>query len=41
MSRIAKKPIEVPNGVEFSLKGREASAKGPKGFLSVTLHDAV
>ena len=41
MSRIAKKPIEIPSGVEFSLKGNEVSAKGPKGFLSVTLHDAV
>jgi large subunit ribosomal protein L6 len=41
MSRIAKKPIELPSGVEFSVKGSELSAKGPKGFLSVTLHDAV
>ncbi len=41
MSRIAKKPIELPNGVEFSISGREVSAKGPKGNLSVTLHDAV
>ena len=41
MSRIAKKPIEVPKGVELSVKGREVSAKGPKGFLTVTLHDAV
>jgi large subunit ribosomal protein L6 len=41
MSRIAKKPIDIPSGVDFSVKGREVSAKGPKGFLSVTLHDAV
>ncbi len=41
MSRIAKQPIELPNGVEFNVKGREVSAKGPKGYLSVTLHDAV
>ena len=41
MSRIAKKPIELPKGVEFSINGREVSAKGPKGSLSVTLHDAV
>ncbi|NCF36581.1 MAG: 50S ribosomal protein L6 [Gammaproteobacteria bacterium] len=41
MSRIAKQPIELPNGVEFSVNGREVSAKGPKGNLSVTLHDAV
>ena len=41
MSRIAKKPIELPKGVEFSINGREVSAKGPKGSLTVTLHDAV
>ncbi|MDH3449475.1 MAG: 50S ribosomal protein L6 [Gammaproteobacteria bacterium] len=41
MSRIAKKPIELPKGVEFSVNGREVSAKGPKGRLTVTLHDAV
>ncbi len=41
MSRIAKKPIELPSGVEVSVNGREVSAKGPKGSLSVTLHDAV
>jgi large subunit ribosomal protein L6 len=41
MSRIAKKPIEVPNGVEFSINGSEVSAKGPRGYLVMTLHDAV
>ena len=41
MSRIAKKPIELPKGVEFSMKGREVSAEGAKGSLTVTLHDAV
>ncbi|CAD7851512.1 MAG: LSU ribosomal protein L6p (L9e) [Olavius algarvensis Gamma 3 endosymbiont] len=41
MSRIAKQPIELPNGVEFNVSDREVSAKGPKGKLSVTLHDAV
>jgi large subunit ribosomal protein L6 len=41
MSRIAKKPIELPGGVEFSINGSEISAKGPKGYLALTLHDAV
>ncbi len=41
MSRIAKQPIEIPNGVEFSVNGREVSAKGPKGQLKVTLHESV
>jgi large subunit ribosomal protein L6 len=31
----------VPKGVDLNVKGREVSAKGPKGFLTVTLHDAV
>ena len=41
MSRIAKKPIDIPSGVDFSVSGREVSVKGPKGYLSLTLHDAV
>ncbi len=41
MSRIAKKPIELPSGVEVNQNGREVSAKGPKGTLSATLHEAV
>ena len=41
MSRIAKQPVEIPSGVDLSINGRELSAKGPKGFLSVTLHDKV
>jgi len=41
MSRIAKKPIDIPGGVELSINGRELAAKGPKGTLSVTLHDNV
>ena len=41
MSRIAKKPIDIPGGVELSINGRELAAKGPKGNLSVTLHDKV
>ncbi|MCZ6669340.1 MAG: 50S ribosomal protein L6 [Gammaproteobacteria bacterium] len=41
MSRIAKQPVEVPGGVELSINGRELSATGPKGSLSVTLPDSV
>jgi len=41
MSRIAKQPVEVPGGVELSINGRELSATGPKGSLSVTLPDGV
>lgn len=33
MSRIGKKPIEIPKGVSAQLKGRQISVKGPKGAL--------
>jgi large subunit ribosomal protein L6 len=37
MSRIGKKPIELPAGVEFSLNGTTATVKGPKGELTQEL----
>jgi large subunit ribosomal protein L6 len=33
MSRIGKKPIEIPGGVEVTLSGRDVSVKGPNGAL--------
>ncbi len=42
MSRIGKKPVSVPSGVEVTIKGNELSLKGPKGTLSRTLpHDII
>ncbi len=34
MSRIGKKPVSIPSGVEVSLDKRVVSVKGPKGTLS-------
>lgn len=34
MSRIGKKPITIPQGVEISINGDVVSASGPKGKLS-------
>lgn len=34
MSRIGRKPIAVPAGVEVKLSGNEVTVKGPKGTLS-------
>ena len=34
MSRIGKKPIDVPKGVNIKRSGRSVSVKGPKGELS-------
>ena len=37
MSRIGKKPIPIPSGVEVTLDGSHITVKGPKGTLE---HDA-
>ena len=37
MSRIGKKPILIPSGVEVTLDGSHITVKGPKGTLE---HDA-
>lgn len=40
MSRIGKKPIEVPKGIEVSIKaGNLVAVKGPKGELSMRAHN--
>lgn len=41
MSRVAKEPIEVPKGVEITVDGQTVKAKGPKGQMTVTVHDDV
>jgi large subunit ribosomal protein L6 len=41
MSRIGKKPIPVPSGVTANIEGQTVNIKGPKGALSVALHDDV
>ena len=33
MSRIGKKPIEIPGGVKVALSGLEINVQGPKGNL--------
>ena len=34
MSRVGKKPIEIPAGVEVKIEGQKVIVKGPKGELS-------
>ncbi len=41
MSRIGKKAIIVPSGVEATLKGKDLVVKGPKGTLSMTFMEEV
>jgi large subunit ribosomal protein L6 len=38
MSRIGKKPIEVPAGVTVEIDGAQIRVKGPKGELSRAVH---
>ncbi len=38
MSRIGKKPIEIPSGVTVTFNGNTATVKGPKGELTRTFH---
>jgi len=37
MSRIGNTPIDVPAGVKIEISGRDISATGPRGELSLTL----
>jgi ribosomal protein L6, bacterial type len=41
MSRIGKRPVEIPTGVTVEMNGRDLSFKGPKGELAFTLVDEV
>lgn len=41
MSRIGKKPVELPTGVSAQVKGQTIEVKGPKGTRSFTAGDDV
>ena len=41
MSRIGKKPVELPSGVSAEVKGQTIEVKGPKGTRSFTAGDDV
>ncbi|MDQ0163585.1 50S ribosomal protein L6 [Bacillus alveayuensis] len=38
MSRVGKKPLEIPSGVTVTLNGNTVTVKGPKGELTRTFH---
>lgn len=40
-SRIGRKPVVVPSGVEVKIHDQKLTAKGPKGNLSIVLHPFV
>ena len=41
MSRIAKKPVDIPAGIEVAVAGNEVSVTGPKGQLGMHVHRSV
>ena len=41
MSRIGKKPIEIPSGVTLTVEGQTVTVKGPKGQLAWTVADEI
>lgn len=41
MSRVAKKPIPLPNGTQVTLSGQDVKVKGAKGELAFNVHSDV
>ena len=41
MSRVAKNPVALPQGVEVKLAGAQVSVKGPLGTLTLNCNNAV
>jgi large subunit ribosomal protein L6 len=41
MSRVGKKPVVIPSGVNASVEGQLVKVKGPKGAMQLMLHDDV
>ena len=41
MSRIGRKPITLPAGVEFKVEGNVVTVKGPKGTLTQKINPII
>ena len=41
MSRVGKKPVVIPDGVNVKIEGRTIVAKGPLGTLEREIHPRV
>src|SRR5690606_22880770 len=41
MSRLARNPIAIPDGVTVEVNGQDVKVKGPKGEMALTVHDEV
>lgn len=40
-SRVGRKPVTIPSGVEVKVQGQDLYVKGPKGHTTLPLHPAV
>ncbi len=41
MSRVAKRPVDLLEGVKFASEGNTVKVEGKKGMMSMRLHDSV
>ena len=41
MSRVGKKPIDLPSGVSVAVSGQDVNVKGGRGELNLSLHPSV
>lgn len=41
MSRVANNPVQLPKGVDVTIKGQQITAKGKNGSLSMNVHSDV
>ena len=41
MSRIAKDPVSIPESVNLTTEGKTINFKGPKGEMSLVIHETV
>ncbi len=41
MSRIGKKPVDVPSGVDIKIADGRVAVKGPQGELSIPVHESI
>ncbi|KYO63916.1 50S ribosomal protein L6 [Thermovenabulum gondwanense] len=41
MSRVGKKPVEIPKNVEVKIEGNKVTVKGPKGTITKEFHKSM
>jgi large subunit ribosomal protein L6 len=41
MSRVGKNPVKIPSGVKVNVSGQTLNVEGPKGKLSLAIHERI